>query len=391
MGERWDCLCFRDRLQTMDTKQLSVAVIGTSWWADAMYLPALVQHSGVRVTAVCGRNRERAQAFAERWQIPGVYIDVDEMLESERLDAVIIATINDSHYSIGMEALRRGLHVLCEKPLALTYAQAAEMAALAAEQAVKTMVPFTYSYMPTVRYIKELVEAGYIGRPYHLNMRYYASYGRSGEQYNWRFDVGKAGSGALGDIASHFIYLASWYFGEIVGVFCKLGHMVERPSHDPDGNPYAVGDDTAIATLEFANGAQGVVQATTVAYEDTPFGQTHHMELHGSGGTLYHFIDWDEVQRVSGARVGEGMIRGLPLPPSYWYNVRRDTVHNTYKDLFRENDFMTRQFINAILNDEAVRPDFQDGAMIQQVLEAAIISHKWQRWVTLAEISTVAA
>lgn len=368
------------------SKPLSVGVVGTSWWADAMYLPALHKHPQAVVAAVCGRHQERTQAFAQRWSIPQQFTDVDAMLQSAKLDALIVATRNDSHYPISIKALRQGLHVLCEKPLALTYPQAAEMAALAEAQGVKTMVPFTYSYMPTARYIKELIEEGYLGRPYHLNMRYYTGYARDGKDYTWRFDVGKAGSGALGDIASHFIYLASWYFGEIVGLFCKFGHMVERPSLDPDGDPYEVGDDTTILTMEFANGAQGVIQATTVAYEDTTFGQTHHMEFHGSGGTLYHFIDWDTVQRVSGVRDGEGIIKELAVPERIWGNVRRDTVHNTYKDLFRENDFMTREFIDAIVAERPLRPNFQDGANIQCILDAAVKSNREQRWVAVSEI-----
>ena len=346
---------------------VSVGIVGTSWWADSMYLPALQDHPRATVTAVCGRNLERAETFAQKWEIPHVYNDVDAFLSSGHFDAVIIATGNDSHYPIGINALQKGMHVLCEKPLALTFAQAAEMAALAKQQGVITMTPFTYSYMPTARYVKELIDSGYIGRPYHLNMRYYIpGYGRSGDAYSWRFDVGKAGSGSLGDIASHFIYLAYWYFGEISEVSCRLGHMVERPSLDPDGRPYEVGDDTTLLTLQFANGAQGIIHATTVAYEDTAFGQTHHMEFHGAEGTLYNFIDWDTVQQVSGAREGEGALQNLPIPDRIWGNIRRDTVHNSYKDVFRENDFMTRGFIKAIINKQPIQPDFQDGAMIQR-------------------------
>lgn len=370
----------------MTQNQVTVGIVGSSWWADAMYLPALNNHPGACVTAVCGRDQARSEAFAERWRIPHVFTDVQAMIDSGHCQALIVATRNDSHYPIGMMALERGLHVICEKPLALTYAQAAEMASLAFEQGVKTMVPFTYSYMPTARYLKELIDDGYIGRPYHLNMRYYTGFGRSGDAYNWRFDVGKAGSGALGDIGSHFLYLASWYFGEIEELSCRLGHMVDRPPHDPDGRPYQAADDSAILTLAFTSGALGVIQATTLAYEDTHFGQTHHMEFHGSGGTLYHFIDWDKEQRLSGARQGEGPVRPLEIPERIWGNVRRDTVHNTYKDVFRENDFMAREFISAILQETPICPSFQEGAMIQRLLEAAVISHQERRWVTLSEI-----
>ena len=344
-----------------------------------MYLPALKEHPGARVTAVCGRNPERTKQFATRWGIPHPFTHYQEMLASGLFDVLIVATRNDSHYPISMDALQSGLHVLCEKPLALNYAQAAEMADLAERRGLKTMVPFTYRYMPTSRYVKELLDEGYIGRPYHLNMRYYTGYGRDGE-YLWRFDAGKAGSGAIGDIGSHFLYLAEWYFGPVTRIGCQLGRMVKRPLLDPYGRPYEQGDDTAVLMLTFANGAQGVIHLSTVAYEDSPFGQTHQMEFHGSEGTLYHFIDWERVQRVSGARQGEGMVRELPLPEHIWGKARRDTLHNTYRDVFRKEDFMTRAFVTAVLEDKAIRPDFRDGARIQKLVDLALASDSDGCW-----------
>ena len=201
-----------------------------------------------------------------------------------------------------MRALQAGLHVLCEKPLAVNYSQAAEMATAAERAGIKHMVPFTYSFMPTARYIKELIDDGYLGQPYHLNMRYYNSYGRE-PKYLWRFDKRVAGAGAVADLGSHWLYLAQWFYGEITGVTCQLGRMVERPSRTPDGDSYEQTDDTAMLMLEFKNGAQGTIHVTSLAYEDTSFGQTHHMEFHGSEGTLFSFTDWDSVQRVSGRRL----------------------------------------------------------------------------------------
>ena len=351
-----------------------------------MYLPALADHPLGRVTAVCGRDPDRAREIAKRWDIPHVYTDYEPMIESGRIQALIVATRNDSHYPIAIKALQAGLHVLCEKPLALAYKEAAEMAALANAEGVVHMVPFTYRYMPTARYIKELLEGGYIGRPYHLNMRYYTGYGRTGD-YSWRFDADKAGSGAVGDIGSHFLYLAQWYFGDITGVSSTFGRLVDREPINPEGNRYEQAEDTAIVALTFASGAQGVIHATTLAYEDTPFGQTHHMEFHGSEGTLYHLIDWDTVQRVSGARQGEGPVRELTVPERIWGDVRRDTVHNTYRDIFRRQEFMTREFVTAVAEKKPLRPDFHDGALVQRLLEAAVLSDKEKRWVAVESIA----
>lgn len=366
-------------------QSVNVGLVGTSWWADAMYLPALKNHPQADVMAVCGRNPARTQAFADDWSIPSIYTDYEAMIEEAALDAIIISTPNRLHYPITMKALERGLHVLCEKPLAMNYAQAKTMTEAAHDAGVINMVPFTYSYMPTARYLKVLVDEGYIGQPYHLNMRYYTGYGRTND-YMWRFDRGEAGAGVVGDLGTHFIYLARWFYGEITAVQCLLGYHQPQRDPRPDGQPYDVGDDSAMLLLEFASGAQGAIHVTAMCYEDTPFGQTHHMELHGSAGTLYSFTDWDRVQQVSGARVGEGPVKELPIPDAIWGKARRDTVHNTYRDVFREHDFMARGFITAIVSDEPVKPDFEDALAVQRVLEAALRSAAEKRRVIVAEI-----
>lgn len=359
----------------MTNNLISVGMVGTSWWADAMHLPALDSHPNAQTIAICGRNRANAQKIADTWNIPQVYTDYNEMIENANLDAVVISTPNDTHYPITMKALKHGIHVLCEKPIALTYNQAKEMAELAEEKGVKHLVPFTYSFMPTARYLKELIDDGYLGKPYHLNMRYYTGFARDGN-YMWRFDKKIAGSGIIGDLGSHFLYIAEWLYGDITALTCRLGHIIDREPTDNDGNAYEVADDSCMLTLEFANGAIGMMHCTALAYEDTPFGQTHHMEFHGSDGTLYSFTDWDTVQEVRGARVGEGMIKELPIPEHIWGTARHDTVHNTYKDMFRSEDFMIRGFINGIVNDTELTPNLHDGARIQRLISAAIESHQ---------------
>lgn len=369
-------------------KTVRVGIVGTSWWADAMYLPALQNHPDAEVVAVCGRDETRAKQFAARWNVPQYFIDGDyeSLIDSGEIDAIVVSSANDSHYPITMRAIDAGLHVLCEKPLAMNYTQAKEMVTAAHEKGIKHMVPFTYRFMPTARYLKELIDSDYIGKPYHLNLRYYTGFGRD-SHYLWRFDLGEAGAGVVGDIGSHFLYLARWFYGEITAVSCLLGYNVERGPR-PDGHPYEQADDTAIITVEFENGAQGVIHVSSMSYEDTPFGQIHNMEFHGSRGTLHSYTDWDTVQQVSGARLGEGAVRQLPIPDHIWGNARRDTVHNTYRDVFRQQDHMTRAFISGIRDDNAeiVSPDFDDGARIQQIVEAAQRSAKENRRVEVEEI-----
>lgn len=357
-----------------------VGVVGTSWWADSMYLPALKKHPDAQVTAVCGRDYKRLQEFAARWEIPCIYTDYRQMIHSGAVDAVIVASVTNSHYPITMSALDAGLHVLCDKPLAQNAAQAHEMADFARERGVKTMVPFTYRYMPTTRYIKQLIDDGYIGKPYHLNMRYYTGYGRNAE-YAWRFDADVSGAGVIGDLGSHWLDMARWLYGSITALSCYCDTLVERPEH-PKGFDYTRAEDTAVLTLKFASGAHGVLHVSTVAHEDNAFGQNHHMEFHGSEGTLYHHIDWDTIQEVRGSRTGDTP-HTLDVPDDIWQGARRDTVHHTYKDVFRENDHMTRAFISAIVNDTDCGPDFTEGARVQELVDAALESARTGCWVTV--------
>ena len=367
---------------------LKIGVVGTSWWADAMYLPALASHSDATLAALCGRDEAKARHVAAQYGIPQVYTDAGRMFREGGLDAVIIATGNETHHAFALAALRAGLHVLCEKPLALTYAQSREMADAARAAGRITMVPFTYSYMPLNRAIKQKLDEDYIGRPLHLNLRYYAGYGFNTD-YVWRFDARKAGSGAIGDIGSHFMYLARWWFGEIESVCTLAGALLGRAPLDPEGQPYPQTEDSAIMLLKFASGAHGTIHASTIAWAGTPFGQTHHAELHGAGGTLQGFCDWDTVQQLSGAQINQGAVRPLEIPESIWGGVRRDTVHNTYRDVFRTQDHMARAFVSAIArgaDPASLTPNFEDGCAIQRVVDAAALSARERRWVGVAEI-----
>ncbi|MEM6283297.1 MAG: Gfo/Idh/MocA family oxidoreductase [Chloroflexota bacterium] len=368
-----------------ESKTIRVGIVGAGFWTEAMYLPAIAKHPHAETVAVCGRNAERTQAFATAQGIPHHFIDFHEMYNSGLIDAVIISTGNDTHYPMTMAALDAGLHVLCEKPLAMTVQQAHEMTQKAEATGLKCMVPFTYRFMPAERYIKQLIDDGYIGRPYLLNMRYYTGYAR-GNDYQWRFDLEKSGGGVIGDIASHFFYLAYWYYGEVESVIAQFGYLVERGPRPDGDNTYERAEDTSSILMQFKNGAQGVIVASAALTEETPFGQTHHKEFHGSDGTLYTVNDWDTVQAVSGAKAGEGMLQPLPIPEEIWGNVRRDTVHNTYRDVFRENDYMARGWINDILNDTVSSPSFADGTYIQRMIVACQLSATEGRRVSMDEV-----
>ncbi len=374
--------------------KVRIGIAGTSWWADSMYLPALSRHPQADVRAIVGGHLEHTRDFAARWGVPAAYATFEEMLDAEPLDAVVILTPNLHHHPYTIRALKRGLHVLCEKPLGMASAQAREMTEAAERAGVVNMCPFTYSFMPHARYTKELIDGGYIGRPYHLNMRYYADYGRDG-RYIWRFDLGEAGAGVSGDLASHWAYIAGWLFGDVAAVTAVFGRIVPRAAR-PDGAPFEAAEDSAMILLEFANGATGNLHLSSVAYEPSRFGQLHAWEFHGSEGTLHVTCDWDDLQRVEGVRIGGAeadrtverpRLAELPIPDRFYEGLRRGTVHETYKDTFRERDNMARGFVTAIATGGVAVPSFRDAWRVQRIVDAAGRSAREGRRVTIEEIA----
>ncbi len=364
-------------------KHVRVGVVGPGWWTETMFVPAVRSHPRATLAAICGRDQGRTEAFATANQIPLVFTDPAEMFTSGEIDAVIISTINKTHHPLTIAALDAGLHVLCEKPLAITTAEADEMAARARETGRICLVPFTYRFMPVSQHLKRLVDEGYLGRPYLINLRYYAGFGRDGGDA-WRFDADEPGSGILGDLGSHWLDMARWMFGEIEAVTCSLTHLVDRKPR-PDGQVYRAADDGANILVEFADGAHGVIVVSAACYEDSRFGQSHHFDLFGSEGTLYGFNDWNDIQTVRGAREGE-QIHEIPIPDEVWGEVRRESVHDTYRDVYRTTDVLTRGWITGILEGVAVEPDFDTGAAVQRLMAACQRSAAEGRRVRISEV-----
>ncbi len=367
-------------------KRVNIGMIGAGWWANTMHMPALAACSQANVGAVCDLIPERAEALARKYSIPHTFTDYRELLASGWCEAVVVAITNDAHYPVVMDVLNHGLHTICEKPLALNYAQASEMATTAKKKGLITCVPFTYRYMPSTRYLKHLVDEGYLGQPYHLHMRYYAAFARDPGTYLWRFERKIAGSGALADIGSHFLHVAEWFYGEIEAVCAQLGTLVKRPPN-PQGQSYEQADDTAMVMVRFKNGAQGLVHASAIAYERTyedkgyGFDQVHEWDFHGSGGTLRQVIDWDFRQQITADRPGDGPERVLTVPDRFWGDARRERVIETWEDVFRKQGFMVCEFVRAVANEQPMVPNFGDGARVQQLLDAAIESSETGCWV----------
>jgi predicted dehydrogenase len=124
-----------------------VGVIGTSGYTEAMHLTNIASHPGARISAICGRNTARAQAL-------------------------VVSSPDDLHCAMTMDTLDAGLHVICEKPMAMTVEQAHTMYWRAVSAGVKHMIYFTWRWLPITRAVRRLIDDGYIGRCFQCSLRY---------------------------------------------------------------------------------------------------------------------------------------------------------------------------------------------------------------------------
>lgn len=360
------------------SNKVRVGLVGTSWYADMIYLPALRSHPQAEVAALCGRDQSRAGELAAKYNVPRVFSDYREMIAAGELDAVIVAVPDDLHYAVTLAALAAGRHVLCEKPLAGNTAQAHEMYTAAQAAGVKHMVAFTYRWMPFFQYAHDLIAQGVVGRLYHAEFRYLSGFARGGE-YAWRYD-GQRANGILGDLGAHMIDLARWLVGEITQVSAQLGVFVERPG--AAGGPRVPANDSAMLMVEFAHGAHGLIQASGVA-QMADRGMQQQVTLYGQAGSLeitvpYWGSEAGAVLRV--ARAADAPFETLAVPAAYWGAASPADPFG----IFTQLAVGSRLFIDAILEDRPVTPDFHDGYQAQRVIDAALEAHRTGRRVTLA-------
>ena len=358
------------------SRPVRVGLIGTSWWSRFAFATPLAAHPRADVAAVCGRDVDRTRAFADEFGIRDVFHDPFELIAEADLDAVVVALPDDLHHSVTIAAIDRGLHVLCEKPLASTETQAREMRDRAVAAGVVLMVMFTHRWMPYHRYVCDLMRDGFIGECHHAELRFVMAYGRAPE-YAWRFDAARA-NGVLGDLGSHLIDLARLFVGDVSGVASRLGVVVQRQG--ADGGRLEPANDSASLLLDFVGGASGLVHASVVSHlGDRAFVQE--VRLYGSDGTL-------EVDVVMGgdglrctvraARGSGGALEVLPVPDAYWGGVDPSPF-----EILNVHSVGARAFVDAVLGSGPASPDFTDGYEAQRVVDAALHGASSGLWVRL--------
>lgn len=257
---------------------IGAAVIG-SGFIGTVHIEAL-RRLGVRVHGLLEVSPEHGAKRAADLGLPGAYGSMEEMLADERVEVVHVTSPNAFHFPQVREILAAGKHVVCEKPLATTSLESAELVRLAREAGVVNAVNFNIRFYPLNQHLARLVADGGLGEVRLVTGHYFQDWLLLDTDWNWRLDPAEGGSlRSVGDIGSHWLDLASYVGGlRIESVmadlvtFVKVRHQpagpVETFSTERAANTIAremVTDDAATILLRFANGARGAVAISQVS------------------------------------------------------------------------------------------------------------------------------
>jgi predicted dehydrogenase len=360
----------------VSTRKVRIGIIGSGGIALANHLPGFALCPEAQVVALCDSNPEVLAKASRETGIKATFSDYQKLIAEGDVDAVMVATPNHLHGPIAHAAIAAKKHVLCEKPIALSYEEALGMFRAAEAAGVRHMTAFTYRFVPAMHYISHLVKSGAIGQPFHFRAQRFQDWGH--RPLGWRQVKKFAGTGEMGDMLSHRIDFGHLLMGRMSRLVAHTKQFVPQRG----GQPADVEDWVSIV-CDFANDASGVLESTKLATGRGEGGKSPDVcEVNGSEGTLVYQLG-KPLEIQMGKKSGDGL-ETVPVPQEFlkWPGSRRDVSQGDPLVTFRYDQDV--EFIDAIVQGRACTPSFLDGAAAQAVMDAAVKSAAEKRWVDVA-------
>lgn len=374
-----------------ELRELKAGIVGTGF-IGVVHVDAL-RRLGVEVLGVVGSTPDRAAAKG----IAPAYESFDALLADERVDVVHVTTPNYLHYPQVKQALAAGKHVVCEKPLAVTSEESAELVDLAERSGLVNCTNFNIRFYPLVQEARGRVRAGELGDVWSVHGGYLQDWLAQRTDWNWRLEPEKAGElRAVGDIGSHWMDLTQFVIGSrIVEVFADLATTItvrRRPTGEVETFASADGveredapvssEDIANILLRYQNGARGSLVVSQVS---TGRKNSLRFEVDGSAGALAWDSELNE-QLWLGRRdqPNETLLRNAALMhPAAAARTHLPVAHaegfaDTFRELYRA---VYADVARGRPSDEPDYPNFRDGDIENVLCDAVALSNRERRWV----------
>jgi predicted dehydrogenase len=364
---------------------INVGVLGAGAWAEFAHLPGFKRDPRCTVVAIADPQIDKARRLADTFGIPRAYASHADLIAEEDIHLVDVCTSSLTHFPLAWAALEAGKHVLCEKPVAEDYRDTLRASALAKARGLKTKVGFTFRYSPAMQYAKSLIDEGFIGMPFIFN-----GYEQNSQWLDplspLRQEDHEADQSVL-QISSVQSYGAP---------IMDIGHLFMRSrfrevvatmrNFIPERMVRATGkvmrmniDDGDIFVGEFANGGIGSIQTSFVTVGNYPGLEAR---IYGSAGALIcRLVEENGIcESLRGATAGQVEFRALEVPARFY--PTGGSSRESWRSLFYAN--LISSFLTEILSGEPENEgNFEDGAHVQELINAVTLSYRERRWVSL--------
>ena len=368
-----------------------MGVIGCGSIAEIAHFPSIDRRDEATLVAVCDINADQAQAVAAKWGAEQWFTDYRTMFEKAKLDAVVIATPNNVHRNQAVAAAQAGLHVVVEKPLAVTNTEAWDIVNACKNAGVKLMVGCDRRFWTHNQWAKDLIAAGIIGKLLMsrgcLHEHWY-NYQNHIAKTGFRLDCKVAGGAALNDTGAHVIDLLTWLNDSKVKRAVGVAKRLAMPEN------YTLCDDTALIMVEFENGAVATVSCNRFSPAVNQM-----TELCGTEGTIFTATDatnpfqsWPMAVFTNKDFTVDTLpqiLKDYRWPELFWVediidqHVRKRWVPICPPRRPTNYERMTEHFLDCIINDKPPLVSGEDGARAVEVMGATWKSMETGAWVDL--------
>ncbi len=361
---------------------LRIGIIGTGNWTQKAHIPAFRRCENAKIVGICGHDLQRTQEVAKKYGIPFACSNHKELLARQDVDAVDISTSTNRHFQAALDAIEAGKPILCEKPLASTYEEGRILHEKAATKGIPTKMGFTFRYSPVIQRMKELINDGFVGAPFHLNgFEQNSQFINPNTPFRWSPDPksDKIMPGSLEEYGAHLIDLALWMMGDLSAVVGQMRNSIpERLIRDCNKILPINMEDGCVWLGKFANGALATFQTSFIAIGGYPGIE---IRLYGSKGALIGRLVEEfgvtETLRAATPDKVEFELQEIPerlFPRGY----RKD---ETWIEVQFGN--LIQHFVDEILTAKKPEGGFIDGVKSQEVATAVYQSHLARRWIDL--------
>jgi predicted dehydrogenase len=369
----------------LQDSKLRIGVLGAGAWADNAHVPGWLRDPRCEVVALADIELERAEGLAEKYGLGGATSDWQSVVSRADVDVIDIATPSATHLELALAAIDAGKHVLCEKPVAFDFRQTRNAGERARARGLKTKLGFTFRYSPGVRYARELLDQGFVGRPFIFNGFEQNSQWIKPQtplrQVDHTADQSILQVSSLEGYGAPIIDIGRWWVGADYGsVVGTMRNFVPERVVRATGQMMRMNiDDGDIFMAEMTNGAIGSIQSSYVTVGNYPGVEAR---IYGEEGSIICRLveEYGVAETIKVARPDAVEFADLPIPDRFYPTAGHS--RESWRSLFYAN--LIRDFIDEILEGgERNQGNFDDGAAVQEVINAVEQSYRERRWVDL--------